>query len=98
MTCAKRIVTCTIIGLDNRKYVGRNDCAKPQTVCPREKGEGYEKCKTICQQEAHAEIMALRVAGDNAKGGVAYIRGITHTCRACQEALFGAGVKFLRIL
>ena len=60
--CAKRRVSCTIIDRGGRVFTGENDCANPQAVCPRAPGEGYEKCRSICQQAGHAEIMALEAA------------------------------------
>src|ERR1700743_2583741 len=96
MTCAKCIVTCTIV-TDHGKFTGTNACAQPQTTCPREPGEGYSKCQSICQQEGQAEIIALRKAGEHAKGGYAIIRGIGHVCRYCQEALVEAGVRWFCI-
>lgn len=65
---------------------------KPWAVCPREPGEGYEKCTSICRQAGHAEAVAVRMAGDFARGARAYLQGHTYACMACQHALFGAGV------
>lgn len=93
--CAKRVVKCTIISVDGEHFVGENSCATPQEVCPRGPGEGYAKCISICHQEGHAEIMALKLAGDKAKGGIAIKHGHTYFCQPCQEALFGAGIKYL---
>ena len=98
MTCAKTTVACKIVASDGTVFVGTNSCVNPQPVCPREPGEGYTKCRTICQQQGHAEIQALRLAGEKAKGGVAYLRGHTYACQSCQEALFGAGIAFLRVI
>ena len=95
--CAKRLVACEITATDGRVYQGENWCANPQKVCPRELGEDYTKCKTICQQEGHAELVALRLTGDAAKGATAHLIGHTYACQECQEALFGAGVKYLRV-
>lgn len=98
MTCAKTVVTCTIITRDGERFVGRNDCDNPQRVCPREPGEGYAKCVSICQQPGHAETMALREAGEKARGGHAYVEGIGYACKDCQLELFGeAGVAALTI-
>lgn len=95
--CAKLVVTCTLVTPDGRRFIGRNDCATPQTTCPREPGEGYDKCKAVCGQDGHAEQVALRVAGDLAKGAHAYIEGHDHCCRMCQKDLFGAGVAALTV-
>lgn len=90
--CAKARVTCTLTLPDGGTVVGENWCANPQPVCPRLPGEDYTKCETICQQEGHAEQVAVRLAGPRAVGAVAVLRGHGYACRACQEALFGAGV------
>lgn len=79
--------------------MGTNDCANPQKTCPRAPGEGYEKCKSICQQEGHAEEVALHnahMANFDLSGAVAVLYGHTHYCRTCQEALYDAGVSSLR--
>lgn len=96
--CAKGApVVCTIIGLNGVRYVGTNYCNNAQPACPRLPGEDYTKCKTICQQEGHAEEVALALAGENARGGHAYVEGHSYACRQCQEALFGAGVVALSV-
>lgn len=96
MTCAKKQVGCTILSADGRRmYHGTNDCANPQPVCPREPGEGYAKCKSICQQAGHAEEIALELAKEDAVGGTAILYGHDHYCRSCQTQLFDAGVKSL---
>lgn len=90
--CAKVRVFCTITAADGQVFVGENHCALPQDVCPRLPGEGYAKCKTVCHQEGHAELVALRMAGEAARGARATFRNHTYACRECQEALFAAGV------
>lgn len=59
MTCAKRRVAAYIMDGDLIVAAGTNRCRAPQPVCPREPGEGYEKCRSICDQEGHAETMAI---------------------------------------
>lgn len=90
--CAKATVTCTIVATDGQRFVGTNYCKNAQPICPRLPGEGYEKCRTVCQQAGHAEIVAVAVAGAAANGGHAYLQGHTYACMKCQHALFGAGV------
>jgi deoxycytidylate deaminase len=90
--CAKVRVFCTITATDGRRFVGENHCARPQVECPRAPGEDYTKCTTICCQEGHAELVALRLAGAAAKGSRAEFRNHSYACRTCQEALFAAGV------
>jgi deoxycytidylate deaminase len=96
--CAKRQVECTITSPDGWQWIGRNDCANPQPVCPRGPGEGYEKCKTICQQAGHAEIEALKAAGSDARGATATLAGHYWICEPCGAALRDAGVKRLEIV
>lgn len=95
MTCAKVRVICRLIATDGSVFEGENACDNPQSVCPRAPGEDYTKCKTICKQGGHAEIMALQAAGDKAKGAKAELLNHTHFCKDCQIALFGAGVVSL---
>lgn len=94
--CAKRQVIC-IITNNGQSFEGENDCANPQITCPREPGESFEKCKSICQQSGHAEIQALKLAGDLAIGGEAVLTGITYICKPCGSALKNAGVKIVSI-
>lgn len=95
--CAKTTVTCTLVTPGGECFVGTNECVNPQTVCPRATGEGYEKCKTICRQVGHAEVVALQRAGEQARGARAYIEGHTYACMECQHALFGAGVRSISV-
>lgn len=99
MTCAKKRVECSIITRNNGYYYGTNDCERPQTHCPRRVGEGYEKCKSVCRQQGHAEEVALEKAvadGADLNGAIAYISGIDHFCKSCQQKLYVAGVRCLR--
>lgn len=95
--CAKLVVRCTIVTPDGHRFVGENECANPQPVCPRLPGEGYDKCINICRQNGHAEEVALRAADVFAVGARAYIEGHTHVCRNCQEALVAGGVDSFSI-
>ena len=97
MTCAKKTVVCKIIGARGETYIGTNDCDNPQPVCPRAPGEDYTKCETVCQQRGHAEIQALRAAGDDARAGIAILEGHTYFCQHCQEALFDAGISLIGV-
>lgn len=94
--CAKRQVVC-VIQNGFLEFRGENDCANPQAVCPRLPGEGYEKCKSICQQAGHAEIEALKLAGARAKGATAYLFGHHWVCEPCGAALRDAEVLSLEI-
>lgn len=94
MTCSKKIVRCTIITKEGHTFSGENFCLKPQKICPREDGEGYEKCRSICMQPDHAEIDALHASqGADLRGAIAIISGIDYMCRPCAKALSAAGVE-----
>ncbi len=96
--CAKTKVVCLIARPDGKFFRGENDCENPQEVCPRDPGEDYTKCKTICNQGGHAEMDALRCAeGYSLQGATAIVYGHSYACQSCQEALFGAGIKWLRV-
>lgn len=87
MRCAKVQVSCWITTLDGDEFYGTNACLVPQKECPRLPDEGYEKCKSICFQLAHAEEMAVYkglMSGANLKGATAEI---THEriCDRCRE-------------
>lgn len=93
MTCAKAFVKCTIVTMTGERFVGTNDCLAPQAACPRLPGEGYEKCFSVCQQQGHAEINALRRGGDAAIGGHAYIE-YHRICDDCREVLEQRGISY----
>jgi deoxycytidylate deaminase len=96
MSCAKKRVQCVLIAKDGDVFVGENWCNSPQVSCPREPGEGYQKCKDVCDQNAHAEVEAIQLAGMKARGATAYLINHHHYCRDCQVALFDAGVESLK--
>lgn len=95
--CAKAHIACTLITPDGERFIGTNWCKMAQPVCPRAPGEDYTKCRTICQQVGHAEIVALEEAGAKARGAHAYVVGHSHVCRHCQEALYAAGVVAITV-
>ena len=103
--CAKRTVTCRIENIHPSgevEYVeATNWCANPQSTCPREPGEDYTKCVTICQQRGHAEtnaIMLARTAGIYIRGGRANVSGHYWICEPCGRALRDAGVESVTII
>lgn len=95
MTCAKQIVTATVVSLSGEHFVGTNECLNPQPVCPRKDmptGEGYHLCQQVCRQTAHAEVNALKAAGEAAQGGTLILNGHTYVCSACEDAAWAAGI------
>lgn len=95
--CAKQVVRCTLVAPGGQRVVGTNYCRNPQASCPREPGEDYTKCKTVCQQVGHAEEVAVMIAGPLAKGSKAYIEGHTYVCENCESVLMKAGVASMEI-
>lgn len=95
--CAKAVVRCEIHSVDGFAYVGENDCANPQQVCPRSPNEDYLKCVVVCKQAGHAEMVALQKAGEKAKGAHVVVEGIDYVCKDCQKRLFAAGVESITI-
>lgn len=93
--CAKRRVVCWIYPKWQMPVAGENDCANPQPTCPRLPGEDYTKCKTVCQQDGHAEEIAIQKAKHyrlNLVGAKARIEGHYWMCQACGKALREAGI------
>ncbi len=93
--CVKQTVTATIINSDGRRFVGTNHCLNAQAVCPRADlptGVGYELCRDICQQPAHAEVNAIMEAGAAAQGATLYLEGHTYACEPCRTACAEAGI------
>jgi deoxycytidylate deaminase len=95
MTCAKAVVTARLLcrqdrtGHDSKYYIGNNSCRNPQDFCPREPGEGYLKCLSICRQPMHAEIDAIWQAqedGAEPRGGHMVIFH-DRCCENCQKIL-----------
>lgn len=98
MTCAKQRVIATVVAADGTYYTGENLCNNPQKVCPRDElgyksGEGYELCKSICDQQSHAEVVAITKAGDNAKGATLYLRGHSYACGNCKSCAEINGIE-----
>ena len=93
--CAKQIIRATIVSSDGQQFVGTNYCRKPQPTCARAglpTGQGYDLCRSVCDQPAHAEIHALTLAGECAMGATLYIEGHTYACGACLAAAVAAGI------
>ena len=95
MNCAKQITTCTITTVCGKKYYGENDCLVKQDKCPREEGEGYDKCKSVCFQIGHAEEVAVHnalKAGAKLEGATAEI-GHHRICDNCNNLLANHGIS-----
>jgi len=94
MKCAKHTTKCVIVTRDGKSFNGENYCLVPQDKCPRELGEAYEKCKTICFQIGHAEEVALMKALESGADldGARAIIGHDRICDNCRELLTRNGI------
>ena len=94
--CVKQTITATLVATNGHRFVATNFCLTPQKVCPRaglETGVGYDLCKTICNQIAHAEINVVMKASVFAKGSTIYLEGHTYACETCKSFAIKYGVK-----
>lgn len=95
--CAKRRTQCVLYALDGQVFAAENVCLNPQPVCPREPGEGYAKCKTICQQVGHSEATVVAMAGPAAKGA-RIVCNHWYGCDPCAEVCKAAGVASVEFI
>lgn len=105
--CAKRPVSAVVTFKDGRIVIGGNFCTSPQLTCPRQAGEGYEKCYTVCGQLGHAEQIAIRLIvrevslGATTSGSyashIASVDVYNHEgpCDACKRMLVAFGIDKL---
>lgn len=94
--CRKQEVTATLLGSNGDVYIATNHCDTPQSVCPRAgmpTGVGYELCKSVCNQRAHAEVNVIALAGEAAKGSTITLTGHYYACESCKAAAAAAGVE-----
>jgi len=94
--CAKVTTTAILITTDGDFFVGTNWCKNPQTTCPRgdmPTGQGYELCKSICEQPSHAEVDVCLKAGSRAEGSKVILIGHYYACEDCQKVMKKYGVK-----
>lgn len=96
--CPRQAVYAVLVALSGKHYFGANWIENDGiTVCPRQKGEDYTKCKTECNQPFHAEMSAIWHcvdAGDDPVGGEVYITGHKGCCRGCRAGMTKEGIVF----
>ena len=92
--CADKTVFAELTTPSGAKFYGFNGCANPQTVCPRQEGEGYTKCIEICMQPKHAETMAISLWEDAGaeQGATMRVWGANKICSGCVAACAENGV------
>jgi len=94
--CAKQVVKATVVAANGTHFVATNHCDTPQSSCARAgmpTGQGYELCKNVCNQRAHAEVNAIALAGKHAQGAILHIEGHTYACTHCAATAEAAGIK-----
>jgi hypothetical protein len=101
--CVKQNVVATLLSESGGTYVGTNHCYNPQKTCPRDvlgmkSGEGYELCIDVCNQSGHAEVNAIRKAGDESKGAIIFLQGHDYACGNCTSVAATAGIKEIVVL
>ena len=95
--CAKQTVQAVLVSPSGAVVKATNACRHPQEACPRgdlPSGVGYEKCKEVCGQWAHAEVAALELAekrGIPTEGAVVVVTGHTMICEDCARRIAEAG-------
>lgn len=93
--CVKQVVRATVVSPAGCYFIATNHVERQQAECPRAgmpTGEGYEICREVCGQSAHAEVNAIRLAGKHANGGTLYLEGHTHACGDCKDTAARAGI------
>lgn len=100
--CFKREVCAVIVDVDGKIAIGENLIYNEEVKeCPRLKGEGYEKCETICNQKGHAEIMAIEDAkkrGLKLEDATLYLMGHHRMCAECIKECRDHGLSTFMIM
>ena len=98
--CAKQEVIA-IIENNGQYWIGSNYCLTAQDTCPRAgmpSGEGYELCKSVCGQCAHAEIDAVMSGpARSMRDGTLYLIGHRYVCEDCKRVLAAHGINTIVI-
>ena len=97
--CYKREACAVIVDTNGKIAVGQNLIyAEGVTECPRTEGEGYEKCKSICNQAGHAETEAIKQAklrNLELNGANLYLTGHYRICDDCKSACDNEGINVI---
>ncbi len=98
--CIKQPTAAVVV--KNGKIIGQGvNAGKRVEICPRTihncpTGTGYEYCKEVCNQEGHAEVVAVRDAlkkTNNLKGVSLYLDGHWWICQGCWDEIIRVGIK-----
>ena len=99
--CTKQTTIAFIVKNNQVISFGTNFIQNYQAECPRSglpTGVGYDLCKSVCDQPAHAEANACYEAGENAKDGILYLIGHYYICDNCKKIMKRFGIKKYIIL
>lgn len=99
--CKKQTVKALIVDKNGNQVLGSNAIRNTVDECPRiiegcQTGEGYHLCKSVCDQNEHAEVTAIQNAKKeniDLKGSTLYLTGHTYFCDNCINAMRNAGIK-----
>lgn len=98
ITSATIVKDNTIIGQGcngNGWHQEHNSCVRMEKNLPT--GVGYNQCPG-CHSDNHAERVALREAGEKARGGELYLYGHWWLCAPCWNAITEAGITHIYLL
>jgi hypothetical protein len=97
ITCAKQQVYCILLNNHNNICsFGSNYCNTPQKLCPRtgsESGIGYDLCKSICNQQYHAEIDDIHNINESSNPITMILINHHYCCDNCLNKLKEIGVR-----
>lgn len=101
--CIKQPTGAVIV--KGSKIIGRgSNAGKRVEECPRwgsPTGTNYGPCKDVCQQEGHAEVMAIKDAEAKDKDtheADLYLYGHWWCCENCWNHILAAGIKRVILL
>lgn len=99
--CLRRQVYAVIETIDKQYIWGKNAIRNNPGICPRVSKENYIKCKSVCNQEYHAEVAAIEKAKElniNIEGSKIYLLGHYRCCSSCVQSMDIAGIKEVEFL
>ena len=99
--CLKQSVKAAILTLNGELIFGSNKIANDVKACPRveqgsKTGEGYELCKSICNQGAHAEVNAIEKAlklNKTIADSTLYLFNHYYCCDSCVNSMKDVGIS-----
>lgn len=100
LPCLKSAVYVLLVTVDGQKFYGMNHITTVGLIeCPRKDfptGQGYELCKSVCKQQAHAEVNVIHnalLAHVDVRDATMYLTGHYYCCEDCCRFMYDNGVK-----